>query len=94
MGDLFVLYESASGYALLKTKPLDALGLSSAELAATVADLERFSKVATLQAFRPFTSAADALEQINAVSEGACARPPSLSGERRNATRGGANQQG
>ena len=33
-------------------------------------DLGRFSKLLTMKAFRPFTSAADALEQCNAVSEG------------------------
>jgi hypothetical protein len=32
-------------------------------------DLQRFGKVAKLAAFKPFASAADALEQINAVSE-------------------------
>lgn len=32
-------------------------------------NLERFGKVTKLTAFKPFTSAADALEQINAVSE-------------------------
>lgn len=34
-------------------------------------DLARFGKVVKLTAFKPFTSAADALEQCNAVSEGA-----------------------
>jgi nucleolar protein 56 len=32
-------------------------------------DVQRFGKVAKLAAFKPFASAADALEQINAVSE-------------------------
>jgi len=31
--------------------------------------MQRFGKVAKLVGFKPFTSAADALEQINAVSE-------------------------
>jgi nucleolar protein 56 len=31
--------------------------------------MQRFGKVAKLAAFKPFGSAADALEQINAVSE-------------------------
>jgi nucleolar protein 56 len=31
--------------------------------------VQRFGKVAKLAAFKPFASAADALEQINAVSE-------------------------
>jgi nucleolar protein 56 len=36
---------------------------------ASVSDMQRFGKVAKLTAFKPFASAADALEQINAVSE-------------------------
>lgn len=32
-------------------------------------DMSRFGKVVKLAAFKPFSSAADALEQINAVSE-------------------------
>ncbi len=32
-------------------------------------DIARFGKTTKLTAFRPFTSAADALEQINAISE-------------------------
>jgi nucleolar protein 56 len=31
--------------------------------------MQRFGKVCKLTAFKPFSSAADALEQINAVSE-------------------------
>ena len=33
-------------------------------------DMARFGKIVKLTAFRPFTSASDSLEQINAVSEG------------------------
>eukprot|EP00959_Pyramimonas_sp_CCMP1952_P209707 4387650-Pyramimonas_sp.AAC.2 len=33
-------------------------------------DLERFGKIVKLVGFKPFTSAANALENINAVSEG------------------------
>ena len=32
-------------------------------------DIQRFGKIAKLAAFKPFSSAADALEQINAISE-------------------------
>ncbi len=37
---------------------------------ARTSDLSRFGKAVKLHGFRPFTSAADALEQCNAVSEG------------------------
>ena len=32
--------------------------------------MDRFGKVCSLQSFKPFKSAKDALEQINAISEG------------------------
>ena len=44
MADLFVLYESSSGYALLKTKPLDGLGMSQAELAGAVGEVRRAAR--------------------------------------------------
>jgi nucleolar protein 56 len=34
--------------------------------------MDRFGKVCSLQSFKPFKSAKDALEQINAISEGVC----------------------
>ena len=35
-------------------------------------DVARFTKVVKLQGFKPFVSAANALEQINAISDGIC----------------------
>lgn len=65
-----LLYEAASGFALFENKGgLDEVGGGSKEVQASVADFERFGKVVKLVSFTPFTSAADALEQINAVSE-------------------------
>lgn len=67
---LFILYESASGYALFNVTALDEIGQNAAAVQDSVTELTRFSKVVHLEAFKPFASAADALEQINAVSEG------------------------
>ncbi|CAI5947557.1 unnamed protein product [Closterium sp. NIES-65] len=67
---LFLLFESSSGYGLFEVKALDELAQSSDAVQASVADLTRFSQVVNLSAFKPFSSAADALEQCNAVSEG------------------------
>ena len=64
----FLLYESASGYALFQVEGFDELSSPEA-IQQTVSDVARFGKLAKLAAFRPFTSAASALEQINAVSE-------------------------
>uniref|UniRef100_A0A7S1WZH6 Nucleolar protein 56 n=1 Tax=Tetraselmis chuii TaxID=63592 RepID=A0A7S1WZH6_9CHLO len=69
MAAVFLLYESASGYGLLEITNIDDIGSSSEAVQESVRDLERFGKAVKLAAFKPFTSAADALENINAVSE-------------------------
>lgn len=67
---LFLLYESASGYALFEAHGLDEIGQNTDAVRNSVSDLNRFGKVVKLRSFNPFTSALDALKQINAVSEG------------------------
>ena len=78
MQSLYVLYEAASGYALFEAIGLDEIGQSADAVQQSVSDLERFGKVVKLTAFKPFNSAADALEQCNAVSEGEVLIPWSL----------------
>lgn len=71
----FLLYESASGYGLFEVSAFDEIAASADSVQQAVTDLARFGKYVKLSAFTPFKSAADALEQINAVSEsqvGAC----------------------
>ncbi|BAT93438.1 hypothetical protein LR48_Vigan05g014700 [Vigna angularis] len=67
---LFLLYESASGYALFEAHGLDEIGQNTEAVRNSVSDLNRFGKVVQLRSFNPFTSALDALKQCNAVSEG------------------------
>ncbi|KAJ1413274.1 hypothetical protein SESBI_19821 [Sesbania bispinosa] len=67
---LFILYESASGYALFEAHGLDEIGQNTEAVRNSVSDLNRFGKVVKLRSFNPFTSALDALKQCNAVSEG------------------------
>eukprot|EP00249_Psilotum_nudum_P018167 c26671_g2_i1 orf=219-2072(+) len=67
---LYVLYESASGYALFQAYGLDEIGQTANAVQESVIDLTRFGKVVKLAAFKPFSSAIDALEQCNAISEG------------------------
>ncbi|MED6207398.1 snoRNP complex protein nop56 [Stylosanthes scabra] len=67
---LFLLYESASGYALFEAHGLDEIGHNTESVRTSVSDLNRFGKVVKLRSFYPFTSALDALKQCNAVSEG------------------------
>ncbi|XP_042502552.1 nucleolar protein 56-like [Macadamia integrifolia] len=67
---LYLLYESASGYALFLAHGIDEIGQNTEAVRSSVLDLNRFGKVVKLTAFHPFDSALDALNQINAVSEG------------------------
>jgi len=69
---LYLLFESASGYALLNVVEVEAIGGMTGEAQDSLLDLERFSRMVKLHAFQPFASAADALRNINNVSEGIC----------------------
>jgi len=68
MSDLFLLYESASGYALFKKEEFDEIVGKISKIQKAVGDLERFSKMVTLQAYKPFTTAEEALENITAIA--------------------------
>ncbi|KAL6765680.1 nucleolar protein, component of C/D snoRNPs [Haematococcus lacustris] len=69
MATTFLLYESASGYSLFEVKEYDEISQATDKVFEAVGDMARFGKVCKLTAFKPFGSAADALEQINAISE-------------------------
>ncbi|CAN6289440.1 unnamed protein product [Urochloa humidicola] len=67
---LYLLFESASGYGLFHAYGIDEIGQSVEAVRSSVLDLDRFGKAVKLTAFTPYSSAADALNQINAISEG------------------------
>ncbi|XP_078171590.1 nucleolar protein 56-like [Carex rostrata] len=67
---LYVLFESASGYALFHAYGMDEIAQNTQAVRDSVVDLNRFGQVVKLVAFSPFSSAMDALNQCNAVSEG------------------------
>ncbi|KAJ2884288.1 Nucleolar protein 56 [Coemansia aciculifera] len=67
-----VLYESASGYGLFEVQQAEKVGAKLAEVQATISDLAKFGKYVKAKSFAPFKNAADALENINDVSEGQC----------------------
>lgn len=69
---LFVLHESAAGYALFEVVAFEEIGALLEGSMDTVTDLDRFSRAVKLKAFQPFESAEDALNGINAVSEHSC----------------------
>ncbi|PWA58703.1 nucleolar protein 56 [Artemisia annua] len=67
---LYVLHETSSGYGLFLAHGIDEIGQNTEAVRNSVTDLTRFGKVVQFFAFSPFLSALDALNQINAVSEG------------------------
>jgi len=70
MGKLYVLYEAAPGYALFSQVQSEEIGASLEAVEAGVANVSVFGQMVKLEAFAPFRSAEDALENINALSEG------------------------
>ena len=67
---LYVLFEHATGYALLRVKEFEEIGLLQAQVEQSVVDITRFSSVIKLVAFAAFRSGPNALDNINSISEG------------------------
>lgn len=68
---MYLLHESAAGYALfLKKEFLDA-GEAEDAVQESIKDLKKFSKMISMHAWSPFTTAEEALAQVNAIAEGA-----------------------
>jgi nucleolar protein 56 len=67
---LFILYESAVGYGLFEVVSFDEIASLTVEsCSTTVTDMTRLGRALKLHAFVPFTSAVEALENANAISE-------------------------
>ena len=66
---LFVLLECAAGYALFDVYAMEEIGGLLQDAMDTVTDLQQFGHAVKLQSFQPFSSAAEALENANAISE-------------------------
>jgi len=67
---LYVLFEHAAGYATFKVLVNEEIGALLPQVQESVVDLEKFGRIVKLVAFSPFKSAANALENINSISEG------------------------
>ncbi|EFJ12362.1 hypothetical protein SELMODRAFT_167367 [Selaginella moellendorffii] len=67
---LYLLYEAPSGYSIFEAHGLDEIGQAAAAVQESIKDLNRFGNVVRLVTFKPFESAASALDQCNAISEG------------------------
>ncbi|ORY35578.1 hypothetical protein BCR39DRAFT_21276 [Naematelia encephala] len=65
-----VLFEGSSGYALFTVSMQEEIAAKSKQLQDAITDYNTFSRMVQLASFLPFTSAAQALENANDVSEG------------------------
>lgn len=70
MSQLFLLFESASGYALFDRVESEEIGDQLEQVQQSTQDFSRFGKIVKLKSFFPFTSAENALANINDISEG------------------------
>merc|ERR1712157_307578 len=67
---LFSLYEHSTGYALLKIENVEEIGALLPMVQESQSDYGKFAGNVKLAAFSPFTSGINALENMNAISEG------------------------
>jgi len=67
---LFLLGESASGYALFEKMEAEEISDQSSEVQQTIVEFKTFSKMLKLRSFVPFTDAENALSNCNDLSEG------------------------
>ena len=66
-----MLFEHASGYAVFRCQEVEDIGSLLPEVQEAVLDFARFGSMLTLEAFSPFKTGVNALENINSISEGA-----------------------
>ena len=65
-----MLFEHASGYAVFRCREAEDIGALLPEVQEAVLDFALFGSVMSLEAFAPFKTGANALENINCISEG------------------------
>ena len=65
-----VLFEHAVGYSLFRCQDVEDTGSLLPEVQQAVTDYSRFTEMVSLESFSPFKSGANALDNINSVSEG------------------------
>eukprot|EP01120_Amphizonella_sp_Union-15-10_P001559 TRINITY_DN11719_c0_g1_i1.p1 TRINITY_DN11719_c0_g1~~TRINITY_DN11719_c0_g1_i1.p1 ORF type:complete len:496 (-),score=95.47 TRINITY_DN11719_c0_g1_i1:55-1542(-) len=67
---MYILYEAASGYALFLRKESDEITPQNQSHQKAIGKYSTFMQMVQLHAFIPFESGAEALENMNAISEG------------------------
>ena len=65
---LFILFETATGYALFEKEDFDEVSGSLKQIQKAITSLERFTKMVKLVAYHPFTTAEEALENIMEIA--------------------------
>ncbi|XP_019864375.1 PREDICTED: nucleolar protein 56-like isoform X2 [Amphimedon queenslandica] len=66
----FVLYEHATGYSLYRCSDVEDIGSLLPQIQEAVNDFAHFTQIVQLEAFSPFKNGANALDNINSISEG------------------------
>ncbi|KAJ3219421.1 snoRNP complex protein nop56 [Dinochytrium kinnereticum] len=69
-GSLFVLFETAAGYALFERIQSEEIGQDLEDVQKATLDLTKFGRYVKLKSFAPFKSAAHALENLMDITEG------------------------
>lgn len=67
---LYILFETAAGFGLAQVKEWDQIGADAETFAEAVQDAARFKQVCSMVAFHAFSTAEEALENMNAVAKG------------------------
>ena len=62
------MYETASGYCLFEKEEYDETGGSLSAVQKAITSMEKFTKMVTLVAYQPFTTAEEALENITIIA--------------------------
>jgi nucleolar protein 56 len=66
---MYVLYESAAGYALFLVEEFEKIAQRKDDVQAAVLDMSKFGSMVKFNAILPFASAETALQNINDISE-------------------------
>lgn len=67
---LHVLFEHASGYALFSVKEFEEVSALLPQVESSVTDISKFQSIVKLEAFQAFRSAANSLDNCNAIAAG------------------------
>lgn len=67
---MYVLFEHASGFGLFAVKEFEEISMLESKLSKNVTDFGKFAGLVKLHAFSPFKSGANALDNMNCISEG------------------------